>query len=217
MIIKLKQKPSLKYKDALLVSYAKFILPITSLLVITCYFFLDKTVTLYLHDNAPFLKKIGSMTSDLFSPFTIICAGPILFFINKLLWKKEKMQEISQLLIFAAPLSFVAAKIIKNLTERYRPKKLLAEGMYGFYSTGQAAADYSFPSGHACAIGALAGTLSCFYPKYTWYFISGALFLSLSRVIKLDHFLSDVLIGILIGGYISQLIHIYMKKKKIHL
>jgi hypothetical protein len=35
---------------------------------------------------------------------------------------------------------------------------------------------------------------------------------SLARVVKLDHFFSDILIGLVIGGFISQLVHIYMKK-----
>lgn len=217
MIIKLKQKPLPKYKDALLLSYAKIVIPVSITLVLLFYFLLDRPIALYLYEYAPFLKKIGAATSDIFSPFTIICAGPIVFFLNKILWKKQKIHDISQLLLFAAPVSYVATKIIKNIAERARPKTFFSEGMYGFQTHAESLKDSSFPSGHACALGALAGTLSCFYPKYTWYFMAAALFFSLARVIKLDHFFSDILIGILIGAFISQLIHIYMKKKKIHL
>jgi len=212
MIIKLKQKRLPKYQDALLLSYAKVLLPISLALVFLFYFLLDRPIALYLHEYASFLKKIGAATSDILSPLVIICAGPVLFFLNKILWRKKKIHEISHLLLFSAPLSYVAVKTIKSIVERARPKTFFSQGLYGFHTHGESMKDSSFPSGHACALGALAGTLSCFYPKYTWYFMGSALFFSLARVVKLDHFFSDILIGTVIGGFISQLVHIYMKK-----
>jgi hypothetical protein len=57
MIIKLKQKRIPKYQDALLLSYAKVLLPVCLALVLLFYFLLDLPVTLYLQKHLPFLKK----------------------------------------------------------------------------------------------------------------------------------------------------------------
>lgn len=214
MIIKLHQKPIAKYHPAILLSYAKWIILALIAFVILCYFFVDIPLTVYLSNNLTFLKPVASFFSAIFSPFTLLVATPILFFLNHFLWKKEILKELFRVLIFAIPLSFFAVKILKHIFHRTRPAKLLAFGDYGFHLFGHSSSGTSFPSSHACMIGAVFGALSCIYPKYTVQFMLAALIISFSRVIELEHFLSDVACGCIVGALIAQLLYVFMKKRK---
>ena len=215
MIIKFRRKPTLKYPSAILLSHAgkTFIVLIISILV--SYLFFDQPTTLYLQNLPPLFKKIGIDLSNLFDPFFLVCATPILFFLSRLILRKPLLSSTLQLLIFSIPFSLTLIHILKNGFARYRPKKLFTEGLYGFHLTTPFMHDFSFPSGHGCVIGAIVGALACSFPKYTWHLLTLGIFLSLSRVVALDHYLSDVFSGVILGALTSQFLFIFMKKHKI--
>lgn len=102
-------------------------------------------------------------------------------------------------------LSSIITFILKFIIGKSRP--VLLEGMgkivYNHFSTSWLY--NSMPSGHASITSALFFTLSLFYPKYKYIFYTLIVIISLSRVVVGAHFITDVLVGILIG-YISLLI-----------
>lgn len=214
MIIKLHNKPQAKFAPALLLGRARLILIALCLFVVLSYFFFDKPVAYYFHTHASSLQPLAELISDIIDPFTLLIALPILFFLNRSFWKKEKLTEPLKLLVFALPFSFLITKIFKFLLARDRPKRLFSEGLYGFHFIGSATPEFSFPSGHACMIGAIMGAIACFLPRYTFHLITLGLVLSFSRVIEGDHFLSDVIVGVILGALVSQLLYIAMKKQK---
>lgn len=216
MIIKLHHKPRPKYAPAILLSHAKKILLILIAFIGISYFFFDTPVAIYFHDHPSFLTKMAEGFSDLFNPPTLMVALPILYFLNKVLWKQEKLSEPLRLLVFALPFSFLMVKIFKYLLARDRPKRLFSEGLYGFHFMGQANPEFSFPSGHACLLGATVGALACFMPKYTWHLFSLGILLSFCRVLEGDHYVSDVVAGVVLGALLSQLLYIVIKKQKFH-
>lgn len=214
MIIKLHHKPQPKYAPAILLSHVKKILLILVLFIALSYFFFDRPVAIYFHDHSSYLTEIAEGFSDILKPPTLMVALPILYFLNKILWRREKLSEPLRLLVFALPFSFLLAKIFKYLLARDRPKRLFSEGIYGFHFIGHANPEFSFPSGHACIIGAIVGALACFMPKYTWHLFSLGILLSFCRVIEGDHYVSDVVAGVVLGALLSQLLFIVMKKQK---
>ena len=63
---------------------------------------------------------------------------------------------------------------------------------------------YSFPSGHTVTAFALAESFSRFYPSQEWLFLIAGL-IGASRVVLCRHYLSDVLIGALLGWQTGRL------------
>jgi len=83
--------------------------------------------------------------------------------------------------------------VVKPLVGRTRPQQRA-----GFYSLRY---DYhSFPSGHAARVGAIAVTLALHTPLWAGPLLGAALAVALCRVALGIHWLSDALVGLLLGG-----------------
>jgi membrane-associated phospholipid phosphatase len=212
MIIKLNLKPKPKYYPAVLVSFGPKILIALLIFVLISYLYFDRGVSLYFHNENTSFQGLAVKVSALINPVFLLIALPIIYFLNKLFWKNANLYEPLKLLVFALPFSFAVTKLCKLLLSRDRPKRLFLDGTYGFqlFANG----DFSFPSGHACVVGAIVGSLACFMPKYTWPLFFAGILISFSRVIVGDHFLSDVIAGAVLGALMSQLLYLIMKKQK---
>lgn len=106
------------------------------------------------------------------------------------------------LVLLAAVTTVVAGPMttgLKFLVRRRRPQE-----MNGFYSTKYDR--YSFPSGHATRVACLAVVFSRQFPCWAVVFYALALFVALCRVALGIHYLSDVLIGLVIGFLASWVI-----------
>lgn len=86
--------------------------------------------------------------------------------------------------------------VLKFLTRRGRPRE-----MNGFYSIKHDL--YSFPSGHAARVACLAMVSSHQFPCWAVVFYALALFVALCRVALGIHYISDVLVGLAIGTFVS--------------
>lgn len=88
---------------------------------------------------------------------------------------------------------------LKIAIGRPRPGMLLAHGdwlpqPFSFEST-----HMSCPSSHAFAIFVVATALSLHFPRYRWFFWSGAALLAISRIALDKHYLSDVVLGAMLA------------------
>jgi len=102
--------------------------------------------------------------------------------------------------------SGLAADVVKVVVGRARPKLLFADGVYGF-TWGALQADYwSFPSGHASNIAALAVALFLLWPRGAVFYAVAALLVMASRVIITAHYPSDVLAGAVLGASVAWLV-----------
>lgn len=72
---------------------------------------------------------------------------------------------------------------------------------------------HSFSSGHTQVMFTFATMLSLALPKWRWLWISFALIISFTRVMVIDHFLSDTIVGACIG-YVGTLMALYLMKRK---
>lgn len=103
--------------------------------------------------------------------------------------------------------SLICDGLLKNLIQRQRPfinhtlTPLIAKPT-----------SYSMPSGHAATSFAAATILSHFYPQYApWFFLLASL-VALSRVYVGVHFMSDVVVGALLGIVIAAIVLFIMKR-----
>ena len=169
------------------------------------YLFIDKNLALFLKDNS--LK-------DFFSKVTVFGKSEyylIPSFLVFLIAKKfnEKLSKKALYIFTTVALSGILVILIKTITARYRPPALLKDNLYGFNWFDVGYIVNSFPSGHATtAFSAFVG-FSLLWPRYAAVFITFALLIALSRVILDVHYLSDILIGSLLGSICS----IYLYKK----
>lgn len=104
------------------------------------------------------------------------------------------------LFIFVAvATSGLATDLIKVICGRARPKLLFGDQIYGFF-WGATQADYwSFPSGHATTVAALATAFYLLWPRGSPVYIVAALLVMASRVVLGAHYVSDVIAGAAIG------------------
>ncbi len=65
---------------------------------------------------------------------------------------------------------------------------------------------HSFPSGHTSYCFMLAAVASAYFPRWRWWFYGAALFVGVGRVMADVHFLSDILVGAVIGYLAGQLV-----------
>ena len=85
---------------------------------------------------------------------------------------------------------------------------------YHFLTVADAPTTYtSFPSGHTTTLFAFFTYLSIFFPKYIYIWFTGAVILASSRLLANDHFISDILAGILVGTLSTMFIYSKMKGK----
>ena len=217
MIIKFHLKPKARFFPAVILSHTKKVLSLSLILAAACYFFVDIPLAAFTKEINPSCYKIALFFSNLFSPSDLIINIPLLFLIAKIFWKKESFADPIKLLIFTLPLCYVIAKFLKHMIPRYRPIDLFSHQAYGFHLISKDIAELSFPSIYACLMGAIAGTIACYAPKYSWHLLLIAFLISLSKVVIGINYLSDVIVGVIIGALISQAMFLFIKKQKITL
>ena len=107
--------------------------------------------------------------------------------------------------VTAEGFSIALFQFLKNISKRKRPCQLEAHCWSKVLPPDQ----FSFPSGHSMSAFAIAIPLCIFYPELQAVLLTISLSIAISRVILGMHFVSDVVVGSLLGtaiGYSSYLI-----------
>jgi undecaprenyl-diphosphatase len=112
-----------------------------------------------------------------------------------LLFGGETRFEALAAAIAASALSALLFMWLKRFTGRRRPCQIEPHCWATLLPPDQ----FSFPSGHTMMAFAVAVSLSLFYPTLTIGLLFCALSIAMSRVLLGMHFLSDVVVGALIG------------------
>ena len=111
------------------------------------------------------------------------------------------------LFVFVAVASAgIIADLLKVIFGRARPKLLFVDGSYGFTWGATQADHWSFPSGHATTIAAVATALYLLWPRGLPLYLVAAALVVASRFIIGAHYLSDALAGAALGCFVSWLI-----------
>ncbi|GAB4186217.1 MAG: hypothetical protein Tsb0015_03830 [Simkaniaceae bacterium] len=104
-----------------------------------------------------------------------------------------------------------AVEIIKMFLGRARPELFFQQGIYGFTFFTLNAGYFSFPSAHAAVVCCLGLN---FFPRNPWLVLLFSLIISISRLILLQHFVSDIIAGVFLAFFITRFVHAKIAKKK---
>lgn len=110
----------------------------------------------------------------------------------------------------AVSLAGAAVQVVKHLVGRARPNLVhdvtLFYGPLGMWNDGPPVAIDSMPSGHTAAAFAMATALTWRWPMgcYAWYLLAAGV--GVARVLVDRHFLSDVVLGALLGTAVSTVV-----------
>ena len=94
--------------------------------------------------------------------------------------------------------------VLKHLVGRARPK-FMHGGKSEYFPFGGSGWD-SFPSGHSMATFAIATVLAVRFPRTRWLMILLALAVSVSRLLRASHFLTDIMAGVVLGVLIGMVV-----------
>ena len=170
------------------------------LLAAVCFVFLDAPVVREVYARRwinlagpQYLTRLGISTWYLVGSF-VLCV--LLRFAGRRLWAWRCL-----FVFVSIAASGIAVILIKPIAARCRPMLLINQGAYGFRFFELSGYDLaSFPSGHACTIGALCSALYLFFPRWGLPLIALAVAVAASRVLVLAHYPSDVLVGLYLGA-----------------
>jgi len=208
-------------------------LAIIILLIFLSYFYVDKNVSLYFIEHATTYKKFGKEVSALGEShwyIGIAILGALYFAFVK---KNALYMQRFLFLLYVNLFSGLISIILKPLFGRLRPWKLEnGENDYGFliaqnpdftflenvnYQINMLIKESthysSFPSGHTTTSIAVFTYLMILFPKYAYLWVSITLLSLISRIFANDHFVSDLLAGIIVGVLSTFFIYSKMKEK----
>ena len=158
-------------------------------------FYFDKTFALFFHSHH----------FTFFEPITTL-GNAALWLVPSLLlwllWRKSALKRAKKaLFVFGSvAISGIIVDILKPLIGRARPKELFYHNFYGLDPLTFKASFWSMPSGHSATAFAAGMSLALLYPRYRWLFFVAAAIVAFSRVALTKHYLSDIIIGSLIGA-----------------
>lgn len=185
--------------DRTLVSHYMFLLFTSAFL---SYWYLDQALAHYIHASGINVSNtfFNAVTQFGDSKYPLI-ATFLLYLIYR---KSDKLFARKNLYVFSAvAVSGLIVDIIKVIAGRMRPELLFDTHQYGFSGFKFESSFYSFPSGHSATAFSFFVALALLNPKYKLLFLASAILIVLSRIILLQHYLSDVAIGSAIGAFFA--------------
>jgi membrane-associated phospholipid phosphatase len=213
-------------------TYIFFLVGFVSLILFS-YFFVDKTVAKYFLENIPKYEHVGDILSIAGESHWYIGAGIIGFIFFKYIKKNRLYEQRFLFLLYINLFSGLISLLLKWLFSRIRPWGLrdghdeygfllfqnfdmgfLEKMKYHFATLFESPTTYSsFPSGHTTTVVAVMLYLYILFPRYLYFWISLALVMASSRILANDHFISDILAGVIIGTLSTLYLYSKMKDK----
>jgi membrane-associated phospholipid phosphatase len=178
--------------------------------LVGCFCWLDAALYHYLHAN--FNENMRPVPDLLKLPHRLLRSledwGENVFIVAVLfaMWRLDVQRRGRVVcLIVGAMLTSLAVEGMKRSTGRIRPEKsqgaTVVEGLSR--STDKLGDAHSFPSGHTASAGAYSGAIAAFYPPLRPAMIVLTCGTGASRIWKERHFLSDCLVGAILGWCIA--------------
>lgn len=193
--------------------------PITLLLVVALitvsYWYVDRPIVNWLYsfnlrDNFPLLTWVTYLGNSGINLIGFFAAA--LFFryiyVNSI-WEKR-----AWFLWLCVASSNAVCGVLKVIIGRARPDLWLQSHEYGFSWLKMDSLHMSFPSGHTTTIMSIAFGFSVIFPRFWLLFVSGGALVALSRVLLLQHYLSDVLAAMYLTLLVVAGLVCFLRKKK---
>ena len=157
----------------------------------------------YDHLRNPWLAKLSDVGNQVGSGESLLVVSAVLL-IAGYAFQRASIKLAGWGTLLAHAVAGVVNTAIKHLVGRGRPKFMHADTST-FLPFGGRGWD-SFPSGHSMAAFAVATVLAVRFPKFRWALIVAALAVSVSRLVRSSHFLTDVIAGAVLGVLIGAIV-----------
>lgn len=170
----------------------------TAALFALSYAFFDEPIARFFHGSDPLLHRIFVVITEFgeggiyLIPLAVVTVASLWLRRVGLAWR-------TAYLFAAVAIPGLLADIVKPVFGRARPVLLFRDQLFGFTWQGPHADRWSFPSGHAITIVALATAAYAIYPPLWPVYALAAVLVAASRVIVDAHYLSDVIAGTYVG------------------
>jgi undecaprenyl-diphosphatase len=112
------------------------------------------------------------------------------------MWYGNKAWSVTLVMLATGAVATLIYKFIKNATHRLRP----CEKTEGLLLTVAPLDRFSFPSGHTLHAVCFTVIACSVYSDLIWFLMPFTLLVAISRLVLGLHYLSDVLVGAMIGG-----------------
>ena len=176
---------------------------ITLVIYLLLFFWVDRAVDLWVHDNwaGTGVFQAGTNISYLAQGAFVklgLCLGFILIIIIDPGLKRTATRHLLYICVTGA-CAIIIGDGLKYLLGRYRPIMLFEHNLYGLHFFSLKWALNSTPSGHTVRAFSLLTAVSLLHRRFAPVFLSMAALIGVSRVMVTDHYPSDVLCGAFIG------------------
>ena len=179
-----------------------------TILVVICYFFVDRPTAWFIHDHRSWpleLWRWPPLVSEWLKHAVVLAVLPLV------LWWAWGPGGRLQTTLLAVCATTIITTILKQLMKwtagRYWPEtwnhnnpSLIGSGDYGFHPFHYGQAYDSFPSGHAAVTCAIMAVLWVSYPRWRWLCALSAALICVALVGMNYHFVSDVIAGTIVGS-----------------
>ena len=164
--------------------------------------YVDRPVALYFHQVSPPVSeafrvatRFGVSTYYLIATAALALAFWVVGRLGEGRWAARLgvVAVVPLFLFLSIAVSGLVTDLLKVVFGRARPKLLFANETFGFDWWGTKADFWSFPSGHATTVVAIAAALYCLWPRFLPLYVAFALLVSLSRAVIGAHYVSDVI------------------------
>jgi undecaprenyl-diphosphatase len=126
----------------------------------------------------------------------IVFGGLAIFYLLRRFWQSPYLYRVGLSIFLIVLTAMVVVTLIKFVVRRARPAPP------GEFVTFQYDA-YSFPSGHAARMAALAVSIAFFCPTFSLVMAAIALGVAMARVAVGIHFISDIVVGLAVGAIVA--------------
>jgi membrane-associated phospholipid phosphatase len=164
------------------------------LLTVLSFIYWDKPVAQAVHgiDLSAFVMVLKSIT--LLGDKTLYLIGlPVLALVFRYIMKHKAWAFRTWFLWLCVFIPDLIAVGLKYIFGRARPELLFQEQLYGFQWLKHGHVYHSFPSGHTTTIMGLVFGLCIILPRYRVLFLCLGVAVGISRILLLQHYVSDVL------------------------
>lgn len=181
-------------------------------LIVFCYFFVDRQIVWFLYDHhSRSYKILEILANDIVLTIRNIIPVFYIYFFIKLVVKKTNNLDYKVLLIAnAIVIGQVLKDFLKEIFGRYWPAtfinnnpSLIKDHMYGFNWFHSGSAYGSFPSGHATFMLSFSVAAWILFPKLRWLWVLLAVLVVASQLLMYFHFASDLIAGSMLGTLVG--------------
>lgn len=182
-----------------------------TIIVIVCVLWLDRPVALFAYEWFGRHRAVRQLveTPSLFGPLIVLVFAALVM--RWLLARRfGQIDVVANLCIItlaiADPLRGWLKYVFGRTWPAYGEPSFIFEGAYGFHPFHGGFDFGSFPSGHATAVGAIAGILWTYIPMHRAVYGGSVAAISILLLAGDFHFLSDVIAGVFVGISLSALV-----------